>query len=283
MAHDADVVRCAAPWPGLAAQLVDAMATLGSDPWGPEDVCVAATAGLDPGDAIPVLAGLATAGVCARALVDDRWVNLQAPAELTRLAVILRGAEHYRRLQFEAVSVEVAVTMPMAPSWLEPELGSTLGRPGGYLPTNDAFLRVARAAQQRLVVMTPFLDTQGFGWLKAVMQAASPSASKTLVLRDADKYAVELGVHQIDWISAAGVAICDYHLSHAYGSGRALPVETFHAKVLLADNVLAYVGSANVLGSGDGTSLEAGVLVDGRAAQQVTRLVEAVLRVARPL
>jgi len=84
-------------------------------------------------------------------------------------------------------------------------------------------------------------------------------------------------------ISASDVAVCDYHLAHSYDSGRALPVETFHAKVLLADNGLAYVGSANVLGSGDGTSLEAGVLVDGRAAQQVTRLVEAILRIARPL
>ena len=283
MAHDADVVRCAAPWPGLAAQLVEAMAGLGSDPWGPEDVCVVAMAGIDPGDTVPVLAGLATAGVCARASADDRWVNLLAPAELTRLAVILRGAEHYRRLRLEAASVEVAVTMPMAPSLLEPELGSTPGRPGGYLPTNDAFLRVARAAQQRLVVMTPFLDTRGFGWLKAVMQRTSPGARKVLVLRDADRYAVELGVHQNEWISAAGVAVCDYHLSHSHGFGRALPVETFHAKILLADNALAYVGSANVLGSGGGTSLEAGVLVDGRAAQQVARLIDAVLRIARPL
>lgn len=59
------------------------------------------------------------------------------------------------------------------------------------------------------------------------------------------------------------------------------PLETFHAKIVLADEDLAYVGSANLLGSGDGTSLEAGVLVDGRAALQVARLVDGVLRVAR--
>lgn len=283
MALDADVVRCSAPWPGLAAQLVDAMATFGSEPWRPEDICVVASAGIDPGDAVPVLAGLATVGICAKTLAPDHWISLQAPAELIRLAVILRGADHYRRLRLEAVSVELAVTMPLAPSRLEPELGSTAGRPGGYLPTNDAFLRVARAAQKRLVVMTPFLDARGFGWLKAVMQTASPGTQKVLVLRDADKYAVELGVHQNDWIVGAGIVVCDYHLPHSHDSGRALPVETFHAKILLADNTLAYVGSANVLGSGNGTSLETGVLVDGAAAQQVARLVEAVVRVARPL
>jgi hypothetical protein len=283
MAQDVDVIRCAAPWPGLAARLVDAIATLGLEPWRPEDVCSAAAIGIDPGDAVPVLAGLATAGLCAKSPVADHWISLQAPAELSRLAVMLRGAEHYRRLRLEANSVELAVTMPMAPSRLEPELGSSPGRPGGYLPTNDAFLRVARAARERLVVMTPFLDSRGFGWLKAVTQAAAPLVQKALVLRDADKYAVELGVHQNDWIVAGAVGVYDYHLPHSHGSGRALPVETFHAKILLADNRLAYVGSANVLGSGDGTSLETGLLVDGAAAQQVTRLVDAVLRVARRL
>lgn len=283
MAQDGDVVRCAAPWPGVAAQLLEAMATLGSGAWRPEVLCAAATAGLDPGDAVAVLAGLATAGVCAQTADHDQWTSLQAPGELARLAVLLRGAEHYRRLRVEANSVELAVTMPMRPSRLEPELGSTPGRPGGYLPTSDAFLRVARAAQLRFVVMTPFLDARGFSWLKGVMQAAAPRAQKLLVLRDADRYAVELGVHQNDWIVTSAIGIYDYNLSHSHGSGRALPVETFHAKILLADSQLAYVGSANILGSGDGTSLETGVLVDGAAAQQVTRLVDGVLRIARRL
>lgn len=74
----------------------------------------------------------------------------------------------------------------------------------------------------------------------------------------------------------------DYNVSHGIDSGRALPIETFHAKIVLADDRLAYVGSANILGLGDGTSLEAGVLIDGAAALQLARLVDAVLRVARP-
>ena len=58
---------------------------------------------------------------------------------------------------------------------------------------------------------------------------------------------------------------------------------TENAARRLADEKLAYVGSANVLGTGEGTSLEAGVLVDGRAAAQVARLVAGVLRIARRL
>lgn len=183
---------------------------------------------------------------------------------MRRLAGLLRGADHYRRLRLDAASVELAVTMPLSPSLLGANLSTSPGRPGGYLPTVEAFLRVARAAQTRLVVMTPFLDRRGFGWLREVVEAVPPGAQKILVLRDADRYAVDLGVQHAAWLSASAASVLDYCLSHDHGSGRSLPVETFHAKIVLADEKLAYVGSANVLGTGEGTSLEAGVLVDGR-------------------
>jgi hypothetical protein len=37
-----------------------------------------------------------------------------------------------------------------------------------------------------------------------------------------------------------------------------LPIETFHAKLIFADDTLAYVGSANLLNSSEGLSLETG-------------------------
>jgi phosphatidylserine/phosphatidylglycerophosphate/cardiolipin synthase-like enzyme len=79
------------------------------------------------------------------------------------------------------------------------------------------------------------------------------------------------------------VSVRDYHLSHAATAGRALPIETLHAKLIVADETLAYVGSANLLSSSEGLSLETGLLVEGGAAAQVARLVDAVLRVARSL
>ena len=59
------------------------------------------------------------------------------------------------------------------------------------------------------------------------------------------------------------VSVRDYHLSHAAADGRALPIETFHAKLVVADDTLAYVGSANLLSSSEGLSLETGLLVEG--------------------
>jgi phosphatidylserine/phosphatidylglycerophosphate/cardiolipin synthase-like enzyme len=194
---------------------------------------------------------------------------------------LLRGAEHFRRLRTEAPNLELAVTMPMTPSRLAEQLPATAGRPGGYLPTPAAFLRLAAAARSRLVVMTPFINNHGFEWLRLIFQAAGERVQKTVVLRDARQYAIELAVHHSDWLHTLGVSVADYSIAHSAESGRALPIETFHAKIVLADERLAYVGSANVLGSGDGTSLEAGVLIDA-AALQLARLVDAVLRIARP-
>jgi hypothetical protein len=65
MPSDADIVRCAAPWPGTAARLLEGLASLGSGTWPLEQICRASTSGTDPGYASQVLAGLATTGLCA--------------------------------------------------------------------------------------------------------------------------------------------------------------------------------------------------------------------------
>ncbi|HVA11906.1 MAG TPA: hypothetical protein VNF99_01535 [Stellaceae bacterium] len=200
-----------------------------------------------------------------------------------RLSNLLAGADHFRRMRLNPAITELAITMPLVPSFLEKELAVALGRPGGFLSTAAAFTRLAQAAVHRLVVMTPFIDAAGFRWLKRVFEAAPSDCRKILILRDAGRYTVELGVENADWVRALQVSLHDYHLAHDARTGRPLPVETFHAKLILADESLAYVGSANLLGSSEGLCLETGFLVEGSAASDVARLVDAVLRVARAL
>lgn len=279
MASDADVIRCASPWPGTAAQLLESLSFLGPGKWTVQRICAVNAVNIAAGDALQVLSGLAMAGVCSRARDGATWSTHLNNVEIQRLATLLRGAEHYRRLRLDAPSLELAVTMPMAPSRLETELPGSPGRPGGYLPTTSTFLRIAAAAQSRLLIMMPFIDAPGFDWLKNVFEAAGGGVQRQLVLRDIEQYAVDLSVTHADWLRALRIEIFDYCVSH--DQNRALPIETFHAKIVMADDRLAYVGSANILGSGEGTSLEAGVLADGQAAAQVARLVNAVLRVAR--
>jgi hypothetical protein len=282
MLADSDVVRCAAPWPEPAARLLDAFATLGIGAWTLERLCAAATASIDPGDAVQILCGLSLAGICDRTATGEVWQSPLSVVELRRLAVLLRGADHYRRLRLDPSAVTAVITMPAAPSFLASELPSP-GAPGAYLSTTDAFLRIAERTVERLVIMTPFIDQRGFEWVRAVLRQAPKPVEKILLLRNVEQYATEIGVHHRAWLSELAVSIRDYHLSHPVTTGRSLPIETFHAKIVLADNQLAYVGSANLLGSGNGVSLEAGLLVDGPAAYHLAALVNAVLRVARRL
>jgi hypothetical protein len=283
MASDADIVRCAVPWPGTAARLLEGLAALGPGTWHVERICRASASGTDPGHAAQILAGLSGTGLCVAAVEDDSWLCEYAPAELQRLAQVLSGADHFRRMRLSPAAVDLAVTMPLIPSHLEKELAATLGRPGGFLSTSAAFARLAQAASRRLVVMSPFIDTGGFRWLRRVFEAAPAKCEKILVLRNTDRYTVELGVQNADWLRALQISVRDYYLSHGSGAGRALPTETFHAKLIVADDTLAYVGSANLLSSSESISLETGFLVEGQPAIQVARLVDAVLRIARAL
>jgi phosphatidylserine/phosphatidylglycerophosphate/cardiolipin synthase-like enzyme len=69
------------------------------------------------------------------------------------------------------------------------------------------------------------------------------------------------------------VDVLDYTLAVQGG------YETFHAKILLADQDLAYVGSANMTAFVR-HSMELGILTDGRAARVVASIVRGVERIA---
>jgi len=58
--------------------------------------------------------------------------------------------------------------------------------------------------------------------------------------------------------------------------------ETFHAKVVLCDNDTAYLGSSNMNSASLEHSMEMGVVLKGRAAADVTVIVDAVMKAAQP-
>jgi hypothetical protein len=140
----------------------------------------------------------------------------------------------------------------------------------------------AETALRRLVVMTPFIDASGFRWLPRMLETTHANCQRIIVLRNADQYTVELGVQHGDWLRAMQVSVRDYHLSH-YPRGGAR----------FADRDIPRQGCrrgryARLCGIGQPTLfkrrvvawLEMGLLVEGGAAAQVARLVDAVLFVA---
>jgi hypothetical protein len=141
--------------------------------------------------------------------------------------------------------------------------------------TKDAFLHLARRAQGRLVVMTPYIDYLGAGWAADLFECSNAS-EKIIVLRGADQIDA-CGAHGVRLRNAA-THIFDYLLSGVGADGQPT-LETFHAKVILADGAAAYVGSANFLYRSREANLECGFLMEGDAVAPVSVLVDAVLRV----
>jgi phosphatidylserine/phosphatidylglycerophosphate/cardiolipin synthase-like enzyme len=200
---------------------------------------------------------------------------------LGALAVAFAGIDHYRgHVHRDLTLARVVLTRPELSTRLESRLLERGWRLSAIESTDQAFLGIVRCARRRLVVMTPFLDDKGAVWLKQLIGQTPAGVAVVLVLRgledptraDAVGYA---GIRT--WLADRGVLVTNYGLLRS-GGGR----ESFHAKVILADDRLAYVGSANVTGWSLDYSMELGVVLDGQAAAEIAEVVEAVLRAATP-
>ena len=168
------------------------------------------------------------------------------------------------------------VTLPPEPSSVAEALQRMSGASFTTLTdTKDAFLHLARRAKERLVIMTPFIDTAGASWATDIFEATE-AKRRDLIIRDSE---------QLDQCGSSALrlreritGLHEYVLSHEQG-GRAPYIETFHAKIVLADGIAAYVGSANFLYRSREMNLECGFLLEGDAVAPVAVLVDAVLNI----
>lgn len=197
-----------------------------------------------------------------------------------RLAFALNTVEHYRSfIHRDATLAQVVLTKPPQPSVLEQKLSALGWRTTDLEPTEHAFLGMVRAAQRRVVVMTPFFDNTGAAWLQELLSHAPPGVERILILRsleDATRKDYPVGFDAISpWLKGQGVQVFNYSIARMEG-GR----ETFHAKAVLCDRSAAYLGSSNVTAASLEHSMEMGVVLEGRAAAGVAEVIDAVLAAA---
>jgi phosphatidylserine/phosphatidylglycerophosphate/cardiolipin synthase-like enzyme len=128
--------------------------------------------------------------------------------------------------------------------------------------------------------MTPLLDEHGATWLKELFGQAPATVETILILRSLDdpaRWDYPKGFPLLrEWLRERQVRVFNYSIPRGPAPGR----ETFHAKVILADSDLAYVGSANMTVASLETSLEMGVVLEGRAAREVSYVINAILKCA---
>jgi phosphatidylserine/phosphatidylglycerophosphate/cardiolipin synthase-like enzyme len=213
-----------------------------------------------------------------------RWTPTPSlAASMATLAVIFRGIDIYRsRVQKNATDVKIIATRPGSAVTLDKELAASGWQTPHPEETDESMADLIAGAARTIVVMTPFLDARGSVILKTLLDRAHDDAQVTIILRNLGRperkdYPVGFPLI-LDWLRKRRVAVFDYSLQNS----PVAPIETFHAKLLIADGVRAYVGSANMTGASFESSMEMGVILSGEAARQLSRFVEVVVRCAKP-
>jgi hypothetical protein len=209
-------------------------------------------------------------GWCAR--VGGGWQAV--PAKLPpAIPSFLEGAAAMWRDIGPPVRAEAVVTMPPGTSRLA-EVLPTLGLAHvGMAETRETFGRVARGARQTLTIASPFLNDEGLSWALGLF-AETAAPERNLIVR-------ALGVTRAVLLArkgetdALGVRVFDYAVPTPEGDS----YETFHAKVVLADEAVAYVGSANMLVQGR-QPMELGVVLEGGPVPEVAALMRAIQKIA---
>jgi phosphatidylserine/phosphatidylglycerophosphate/cardiolipin synthase-like enzyme len=270
-----------APQLTLSAAVLRVLAAKPLEPFTEREV--AKIAGLPAAQEAMVLECLRQAegqGMIAR--VPGRgWRLVTPPHELNRLADLLEAAGYYaQEIHQDQDTVWVALTRPARPSRLEAALEDLGVRAAELEATDASFVSLASQARERLRIMTPFLDRHGAEWVCDLFAHTAPHVRRELILRYASSAShtnfPEGLIASARRFRELGVVVFDYALLREGGKS----VETFHAKLVLADTTRAYVGSSNMTWGSLEHSMELGLVVTGVAAKRLAILTDAIARIA---
>jgi hypothetical protein len=254
-----------------------------------EPLCqVAATGALDvPLDleAICTRVGLprTRAGDVERALLAGQSVGVffkvteltwQAQNKLLagKLAPLLLGAYLYRsRVHRDKDLVDVVLTKPRAPSKMAEKLENMLKGDWGLRDTRQLLPSMAESAHKSFIIMTPYLDEVGADIVINLFEQAKV-LDKCLIVRATTEGSPPPGLAGIyaDLVRLM-VDVVNFRLDRTGAAGK----ETFHSKLVLADDVSAYIGSSNMHKWSFDYSLEIGLHVEGQAAKRIADIVHA--------
>jgi phosphatidylserine/phosphatidylglycerophosphate/cardiolipin synthase-like enzyme len=280
-ASDQRILRALSPWADIAGDVLSCLA-LPSYAGSFDESRLCGDAGLPSTQTIAVVGLLKELGKLGLVSERDdiRWQVTAKTGVLEKLVPLMDAIGFYRNnIHQDHTTASVVLTRPGQPSRLEDAL-SALGFVTGRMEiTSEAFGDVAASARRRLVVMTPFLDEHGAKWLSDLLRRARPEVKKVVILRylknpSHPNYPVGFAILG-PVLAELGASVHDYAVPRLVGGG----TETFHAKVVLADDDYAYIGSANMNRASLEHSMEMGILARGDAARTVANVIDAIIQV----
>jgi hypothetical protein len=214
------------------------------------DVELAGAGGTTAANAALVRAFLLRQGM-ARLRSDGTAELIASAVRLKSIAERLRGLADAAELDAGPPTVEAVVTLPSAS-----RLAATLGGRLDAHSTRDGFTHVATHAKERLALLVPFGDAEG-AELLVQMLCSTPAPVRLVFVRPDSQGRRWYEPFRVK-LTASGARILEYWMPNPTGRP-----ETFHGKVALADDNLAYVGSSNFMTSSLEGGLECGVIPRG--------------------
>ncbi len=227
-----------------------------------------------------IIQPMAAAGLLS---VSQNGITLAvAKSEGLLHAAVLRGVAYAQYRQRDSNQIDITLSPPAHPSRLMeilPKQGFAWTR---LYDTKDSLLELASQAQRRLVIVSPFLDSEGLQWIGQLFDTtAGKPIDRILVVRGRDRLELETLSSQQSQLSSLGIEVLSYAITHDPAFRRP-SVETFHAKIVLADNDKAYIGSANMTRWSRDFSMECGVILKGPSVKPVATLIEAIIKISNP-
>lgn len=189
----------------------------------------------------------------------------------------LKGASLYREHIFKPDNlVDVVLTKPPSPSKLERVIDA-IGYKAVFLEnTEEIFTDLASRANQRFLIMTPFVDNKGGAKLVELFSKVPHGSIKQLIIRSQAGAPSPTLMNIQESLKKLDVQFFNYWISKDHPG----TYETFHAKVVLSDSNRCYVGSANMTQSSFEYSMEMGFLVEGEAANKVSWMCDAIMKIS---
>lgn len=136
--------------------------------------------------------------------------------------------------------------------------------------TGETLLQLVVGARRTLRLAAPFIDRSGLGFIGDALAAATSRDVHLEILLPTRSTHADDALDELKMTIRTSGAPANFEVSRLR-----FDAPWAHLKVLLADSVAGYIGSANVTGAGlAGHNLELGVLVRGSEVAVVERILD---------
>lgn len=195
--------------------------------------------------------------LAVEAIMDD------SDLDVTALREAFVGAKLVAAQESPPENTLVA-TIPYEDRALDPKM---------FAPLHGNLLNLIRSADERLVLMSPFLSERAYERLRPAIHTAVDNGADIALITNALTY----GDNDHNRDCARSLLTDDRIGPHAtaYEYVDDETWTTFHAKIVIADGDRAYLGTANLTHPGLGDNLELGVIFRDSTAERFSNLVNA--------